>query len=396
VRREQRGPANNMKTETLAIHAGGAVDRASGAVAEPITLSVAFERDTDGGHSRGYHYSAKGNPNRDALETVFAALEGGDRAVAFASGCAAIAAVLRTLRPGDHVLVPTDVFQGTTRVLREILPKWGITYSIVDMTDAGSVERAFQPNTRMVWMETLSNPLLRVTDVRMVAALARERGATSVVDNTFVTPIFQRPLASGVDLVLHATTKYAAGHGDVLGGMVVARGPSRAIEEIRQIQLLEGSVPAPFDCWLVRRGLKTLAYRMRGHAENAMRVAHFLQSHALIEAVHYPGLASHPQHHLAALQLSGGFGGIVSLQVRGGRDLAIAVCGHVRGFIHATSFGETESLIQHQASSPTHGTGTGLADNLLRLSVGLEHPDDLIEDLDQALRAAHADHPTQP
>jgi cystathionine gamma-synthase len=379
-----------MKIETIAVHEGSEPDRASGAIVRPITLSVTYERDRDGAYRRGYFYSSKGNPNRNGLESAFAAMEGGQVAVAFASGCSAIAAVLRTLKPGDHVVVPDDVFQGTIRLLREVLPKWGITYSMADMTDIGAVQNAFRPNTRMVWMETLSNPLLKVTDLPLISEFAHNHQAISVVDNTFVTPIFQRPLNDRVDLVVHATTKCIGGHGDALGGIVVAAAPSPLIDEIRQIQLLEGAVPSPFDCWLVHRGIKTLAYRMRGHAENALKVARALERHPLIEAVHYPGLESHPQHLLAKRQLSGGFGGIVSIRVRGGRELAIAVCANTRIFANATSLGEVESLIQHQASSPTHGSNTGLAENLLRLSVGLEHPDDLIADLEQALHAARA------
>jgi cystathionine gamma-synthase len=281
-----------------------------------------------------------------------------------------------------------DVFQGTIKLLSQVLPKWCITYSTVDMTDIAAVRSAFRPNTRLIWMETLSNPLLKVTDLALISDLARERGVISVVDNTFVTPIFQRPLESGLDLVVHATTKSAGGHGDVLGGIVVARESSPVIDEIRQIQWLEGAVPSPFDCWLVHRGVNTLAYRIRGHADNALKVARTLEHHPLIEAVHYPGLESHPQHLLAQRELSGGFGGIVSFRVRGGREMAMSICAKVKVFTNATSFGDVESLIQHQASSPTHGTNTGWVENLLRLSVGLEHPDDLIADLEQALQAA--------
>ena len=377
-----------MKLETMAVHCGNETDPYSGAVAEPITLSVTFERDSDGGYHRGYFYSTKGNPNRNRLESTFATLEGGMVAVAFASGCAAISAVLRTLMPGDHIIIPDDVFQGTVRLLREILAKWGLVCTAVDMTDINAVHHAFRPRTKLVWMETLSNPLLKVTDLKLVSDIAHQHGAISVVDNTFVTPIFQRPLADGVDLVVHATTKYIGGHGDVTGGIVVAGAPSPMIDEVRRIQLLEGAVPSPFDCWLVHRGIKTLACRMRAHAENALKVARALAGHSLVKAVHYPGLESDPQHALAQRQLSGGFGGIVSLLLRGGRELAIAMCANVKIFRNATSFGVVESVIQHQASSPTHGVNTGLAENLVRLSVGLEHPDDLIADLQQALCAA--------
>ncbi len=374
-----------MNIETIAVHGGASVDDASGAIAPPINLSVTFERDGDGEYRRGYTYSSKGNPNRDGLESACAALEGGSVAVAFASGSAAITAILRTLKPGDHVVIPADVFQGTVRLLTQVLPRWNLTHTAVDMTDVTAVERALQANTRLVWMETLSNPLLNVTDLSVISELAHRFGALSVVDNTFVTPIFQRPLRSGVDLVVHATTKYMGGHGDVLGGVVVAGTPGDPIDEIRRIQVLEGAVPSPFDCWLVHRGIKTLAHRMRAHAESALTIARALEHHPSLEVVHYPGLASHPQHSLAKRQLSGGFGGIISIQVRGGREAARAVCANVKIFRHAASFGAVESLIQHQASSPTHGVGTGLVENLLRLSIGLEHPDDLIADITQAL-----------
>jgi cystathionine gamma-synthase len=246
------------------------------------------------------------------------------------------------------------------------------------------------PHTRLIWAETLSNPLLKVTDIEAVAGLAHEAAALCVVDNTFVTPVLQRPLSQGVDLVLHASTKFIGGHGDVLGGIVIGNARSeRLIEELRQIQSLEGAVPAPFDCWLVHRGLKTLSCRVRTHASNAMQIAEFLSTHALVEQVYYPGLASHAGHGLAKHQLSGGYGGIVSVRPKGGRNAALKIAGAVDIFTNATSFGETESLIQHQATSLTHGTDTGILDDLLRLSVGLEHPADLIADLDQALRFAH-------
>jgi cystathionine gamma-synthase len=380
-----------MHLETLAVHGGHTPDGASGAVAQPITLSVTYQRQADGSYPAGHFYSSKGNPNRTALETSFAALEGGTVAVAFASGGAAITSVFRTLAPGDSVLVPDDVFQGTIRGLRELLPKWGITYHVVDMTDLAAVEAAMRPTTRLIWTETFSNPLLKVTDLAAVSAIAHRHNARCVVDNTFVTPVFQRPLEHGVDAVLHATTKYVGGHGDVLGGMVVARENTPMMQEIREVQLLEGAVPAPFDCWLLHRGLKTLPYRMRGHAANALAIAQALERNPHVSRVYYPGLTSHVGHELAAKQLSGGFGGIVSIQVRGGRAAAEQVAAAVQVFTNATSFGEPESLIQHQATSPTHGTNTGIYDDLLRLSIGLEHPDDLITDLGRALDIAHRD-----
>lgn len=368
------------------MHAGAEVDPHSGAVVEPITLSVTFERDPDGGHSRGYHYSKAGNPNRRSLERAVAELESGADAAAYASGSAAIGAVLATVGAGGHVLIPGDVFQGTVRLLELSLARWGVRYSAIDMSDPDAVRAALRPDTRLIWAETLSNPLLHVTDVEAVAAIAHEHGASCAVDNTFVTPVFQRPLTLGVDYVVHATTKYMSGHADVLGG-VVAAADTAALDRLRVLQWVEGSGPGPFDCWLTRRGLKTLPVRMRAHAAGAARVAAYLRTHPAVTAVHYPGLTDHRQHALAK-RLLDGFGGVVSFQVRGGRPAATAVAAAVRLFTRATSLGAPESLIQHQATAPTHGVGTALPDDLLRLSVGLEHPDDLIADLDQALQVS--------
>ncbi|MFM0336801.1 trans-sulfuration enzyme family protein [Paraburkholderia fungorum] len=380
-----------MRFETLAVHGGHVPDAASGAVAKPITLSVTYQREPDGRYPSGNYYSSKGNPNRDTLEACFASLEGGTQAVAFASGCAAITAVLRLLKPGDHVLVPDDAFQGSIRILRDLMPRWGISYGTVDMTDLRSVAEAITTNTRLIWVETLSNPLLKVTDINAVANLARDAAALCVVDNTFVTPVLQQPLSQGVDLVLHASTKYIGGHGDVLGGIVIGNARSEGlIEQLRQIQSLEGAVPAPFDCWLIHRGLKTLSCRVQTHASNAMQIAKFFSEHELVEKVYYPGLPGHPGHDLATSQLSGGYGGIVSIRPKGGRIAALKIAGAVKVFTNATSFGETESLIQHQATSLTHGTDTGIFDDLLRLSIGLEHPADLIADLVTALHSAHS------
>lgn len=375
------GVMPSPRLQTLAVHAAAHVDPHTGAVVEPLSMSVMFERDADGGHSRGFHYSSAGNPNRQTLEHAMAAIEGGDGAVAYATGSAAIAAVLETLRPGEHVLIPDDVFQGTVRLLRSSLARWGVQFSSVDMTDLEAVRASLRPQTRMVWVEALSNPLLKVTDVAAVAEIAHRHGAACAIDNTFATPVFQRPLSLGVDYVIHATTKYLAGHADVLGGVVVAR--DERLEALRTLQWVEGAVPSPFDCWLTRRGLRTLPVRMLAHAAGARRIADHLLDHPAVRQVHYPGLPSHPHHALAKASLEG-FGGIVSFQVAG-RAAAVAVAAAVRLFTRATSFGAPESLIQHQSTAPTHGMGTPLPDDLLRLSVGLEHPDDLIEDLDRAL-----------
>jgi cystathionine gamma-synthase len=371
-----------MRIETLAVHAGRRVDPVTGAVALPIHLSTTFERDPDGSYPRGHLYARNGNPTRLALETCLAALEGGVAAAAFASGSAATAAVFQSLAPGDHVIAPHDAYHGTKRLLRETFARWGLETTFVDMTDAAEVERALRPTTRLVWVETPSNPMWKVSDIRAIAALAHGVGARCVCDNTVATPVGQSPLALGADLAMHATTKYLGGHGDLMGGAVVTRAQDEGWDKIRAVQAAAGGVPSPFDCWLVLRGIQTLPWRMRAHAENAMRIATFLSAHRRVEAVHYPALASHPGHALAARQMRG-FSGMLSFQVRGGRDQAMAVAAKVSLFTRATSFGGTDSLIEHRAS--IEGAGTSTPDNLLRLSVGLEHADDLIEDLDGAL-----------
>jgi cystathionine gamma-synthase len=370
-----------MRFETLAVHAGLAVDPATGAVAPPIQLTTTFERDPDGSFPHGNLYVRNSNPNRTALEECLRQLEGGGAAAAFASGSAATAAVLQALAPGDHVIAPSDAYTGTGRLLRD-LARWGVETSFVDMTDVAAVRAAVRPATKLVWVETPSNPLWKVTDIARIAEIARAAGARSLCDNTVATPVLQSPLALGADLVKHATTKYLAGHTDVQGGAVVARAADEFFQRVEALRTSGGAVPSPFDCWLVRRGIRTLAYRMRAHSEHALAVARFLHDHPRVEAVHYPGLPDHPAHAVAARQMRA-FSGMLSVQVRGGRDAAMAVAAKVRVFTRATSYGGTESLIEHRAS--IEGAGTRTPDNLLRVSVGLEHPDDLIEDLGQAL-----------
>jgi len=371
-----------MRIETLAVHAGLRVDPATGAVAPALHTATTFEHEPDSTAPRGFIYSRNANPNRDALEECLAGLEGGAAAAAFASASAATAAVFQALAPGDHVVAPLDAYFGTGKLLRDTFAPWGLAVDFVDMTDAGAVKAALTARTKVVWIETPSNPLWRVTDIAAISALAHAAGARSVVDNTAATSVVQRPFAHGADLVVYATTKYLGGHGDVMGGAVVARERDALFERIRAIQGSGGAVPSPFDCWLVRRGIRTLPWRMRAHSDNALRVATFLARHARVEAVHYPGLPSHPQHEVARRQMTG-FGGMLSVQVRGGRDAAYDVERKVRLFTVATSFGGTESLMEHRAS--VEGAATRSPDNLLRLSIGLEHPDDLIEDLAQAL-----------
>jgi len=371
-----------MRFETQAVHAGGVVDPATGAVVPPIQLSVTFERDADGGYSRGFLYARNGNPNRETLERCLAELEGGEDAAAFASGTAAIMGVVQALSPGDHLIAPTDVYQGTARLLRELAMPWGLDVSFVDMTDPDVVARAVGPRTRLVWVETPSNPLLAIVDVAALAGIAHDAGALCACDNTFATPVLQRPLSLGADLVMHSTTKYLSGHSDVTGGVIVAARREGFFERVRRAQVYGGAVPSPFDCWLLRRSIRTLPYRVRAHSVNALAVATYLADHPRVERVHYPGLPSHPGHVVARRQMSM-FGGMLSFQVRGGREEAMAVAARVKIIVRATSLGGVESLIEHRASIEQPGTKT--PQNLLRLSIGLEHPDDLVEDLAQAL-----------
>jgi cystathionine gamma-synthase len=370
-----------MKIETLAVHAGHTIDPATGAVSLPIHLSTTFERDVEGTYSRGFMYTRNNNPNRQALEHGISALEGGTAAAAFASGTGASMSIFQALAPGDHVLAHVDAYYGTSRLLREIFQRWGLDISFVDMSDLRAAEKALRPKTKLAWMETPSNPLLKIVDLAAVAKIVRAAGAICVCDNTWA-PTLQRPFDLGADLVLHSTTKYFGGHCDVLGGIVVAKVEDDFFQRVRGIQYEGGAVPSPFDCWLILRGMRTLPWRMRGHSENAMRIADFLSRHRKISRVHYPGLKSHPGHEIAAKQMSM-FGGMLSFEVKDGHDAAMSVAAKTKIFTRATSLGGVESLIEHRAS--IEGAGTTSPEGLLRLSIGLENAEDLIEDLDQAL-----------
>lgn len=370
-----------MKIETLAVHAGHDIDPATGAVSAPIHLSTTFERDIEGTYSRGFMYTRNNNPNRQALEQGVAALEGGTGAAAFASGSGATMAIFQALAPGDHILAHVDAYYGTSRLLREIFLRWGLEADSIDMSDLSAVKKAVRPKTKLAWVETPSNPLLKIVDLAAVAKVMRAAGALCVCDNTWA-PVLQRPFDLGADLILHSTTKYFGGHCDVLGGIVVAKTDNEFFQRIRDIQYSGGAVPSPFDCWLILRGMRTLPWRMRAHSENAAKVADFLAQHRQVKLVHYPGLSSHPGHDIAAKQMSM-FGGMLSFEAKGGRDAAIAVTVKTKIFTRATSLGGVESLIEHRAS--IEGPGTTSPEGLLRLSIGLENADDLIEDLDQAL-----------
>jgi cystathionine gamma-synthase len=371
-----------MKIETLAVHAGHRIDPATGAVSAPIHLSTTFERDVEGTYSRGFMYTRNNNPNRQALEEGIAVLEGGGAATAFASGSGATMSILQALAPGDHVLAHVDAYYGTTRLLREIFLRWGLEADFVDMSELAAVKKALRPNTKLAWMETPSNPLLKIVDLAAISKIVHDAGALCVCDNTWA-PVLQRPFDLGADFIMHSTTKYFGGHCDVLGGIVVAKSDNDLFQRIRGIQYEGGAVPSPFDCWLVLRGMRTLPWRIRAHSENAAKVAQFLSQHRQVERVHYPGLAKHPGHEIAKKQMSM-FGGMLSVEIKGGRDAAMIMSNRTKIFTRATSLGGVESLIEHRAS--IEGPGTKSPEGLLRLSIGLENADDLMEDLDQALR----------
>lgn len=372
---------SQLHPETIAVHAGRRIDSATGAVAAPIHLSTTFQRAEDGTFPSGFNYSRSDNPNRAALEEALAEIEGGAMAAAFASGMAAAMSIFQALAPNDHVIAPVEAYHGVLRLLRDLFAPWQLAVDFVDMTDLDAVKKAVREKTKLIWAETPSNPTLKLTDLAAVGEIARAAGALFACDNTW-SPIIQRPFELGVDLVMHSTTKYFGGHSDVLGGAVIARREDEFFQRLREVQTVGGAVPAPFDCWLVHRGMQTLPWRIRAHSENATRVALFLESHPKVARVHYPGLASHPQHALARRQMSL-FGGMVSFETKGDRAMAMALPNHTRIFTRATSLGGVESLIEHRQS--IEGPETRTPGTLLRLSIGLEHADDLIADLDRAL-----------
>lgn len=373
-----------MKLETLAVHAGRRKDSSTGAVAQSPILSTTFERGGDGGYPHGHVYTRALNPGRTGLEKLLTALENGAATAAFGSGSAASLAVFQALNPGDHVIAPDDVYHGTRTQLRELLARWGVEYSLIDLTDLNAVRAAITPKTRLIWIETPSNPLLKVADIEALAAICRDAGAVCAVDSTFATPVLQQPLALGADLVMHSTTKYLGGHSDILSGAIITRSEDAFFQRIRDYQIMGGPVPAPFDCWLLQRSIATLPLRIKAQSGNAQAVAEFLAGHPQVSAVHYPGLVTHPGHALARRQMSG-FGAMLSFQVHGGNDAAARTAARVALFTRATSLGGVESLIEHRAS--VEGPFSTTPKDLLRVSVGLEHPDDLIADLQQALAA---------
>lgn len=370
-----------MHSETLAIHAGNITHSATGDVVQPISLSTTFFRDDTGGYPGGHMYSRVSNPNRDGLEKVMAALEKGIEACAFSSGNTAGMSVFQALAPGSHIIAPDDMYWGFKKQLQSIFAGI-IEIDFIDLTNPGLIEGYLKSNTVMIWVETPSNPLLKITDIAAVAAIAKKYQLILACDSTFASPCFQNPILQGADLVMHSSTKYIGGHSDVLGGVLVTAQKNDLWDKIRNIQQVGGAVPSPFDCYLLLRSIKTLSYRMKGHAENAMALAKYLECHPEVEAVYYPGLPSHPQHDIAKKQMSG-FGGMLSVLIKGDAAAAKKVVNKVKLFAQATSLGGVESLIEHRAS--VEGPQSKTPQNLIRVSVGLEHVADLIADFEQAL-----------
>jgi cystathionine beta-lyase/cystathionine gamma-synthase len=380
-----------MKFSTKAIHVGQEADPTTGATIVPIYQTSTYTQEGIGRH-KGYEYARTGNPTRTALEMCLASLEEAKHGLCYSSGMGATTTVMNLLSAGDHVICGDDVYGGTYRLFQLVMTRYGLTFTFMDMSDPRRVAEAIRPETKMIWLETPTNPMLSVFDIAAIAGLAKSRGLISVVDNTFASPALQLPLSLGADVVVHSTTKYIGGHSDVVGGAVLLN-DDKMYETLKYHQNAVGAVPGPFDCFLVLRGVKTLALRMRQHCENAIRVARFLAEHAAVERVYYPGLPDHPQHDLAHKQMCG-FGGMVSLSVRGGGEPAMRVLERTRLFSLAESLGGVESLIGHPATM-THASipreqreARGITDGLIRLSVGIEDADDLIADLDQALSAA--------
>jgi cystathionine beta-lyase/cystathionine gamma-synthase len=378
-----------MKFETKAIWVGQAADESTGATIVPIYQTSTFTQEEINKH-KGYEYSRVGNPTRTALDECLASLEEGKFGLTFSSGLAAEHAIFSILRPGDHAVVPEDMYGGTYRLIKQILEPLNIKFTFTDFTDLEAIRKSMLPTTKMVWIETPTNPILKIFDIRAIAEISRKNKAVSVVDNTFATPYFQKPLLLGADIVVHSTTKYINGHSDLIGGAVIVN-DSELHEKIKLVQKSVGAIPSPFDSWLTLRGVKTLAVRMRQHEDNAMKVALFLKKNPNVVEVYFPGLEDHPGHEIAKKQMTG-FGGVVSFQIKGGMAEANAFFKKLTVFQLADSLGGVESLanysalMTHEAFPPLLRQKIGVTDNLIRLSVGLEHIDDLIADLKEALK----------
>lgn len=372
-----------MRKETEAIHAAMEAAKQTTDIVPPVHRSTVYEIDKKG-HSEGdWHYTRLANPNRVQWEQVLQVLEEGAAAAAFSSGVAAASAVLQALSPDDHIIIPRDVYAGNRRLVNELMKPWGLQVDFIDMTDLGNIESHINKNTRLIWIESPSNPMMNMMDIEAISNLAHSNDAVVCVDNTWPTPFNQLPLNLGADLVVHSTTKYFGGHSDILGGAVVTKEKGPLFDKIRLVQQIGGATPSPDDCWMLARSTRTLSYRMRGHNENAETLARFLQHHIRVKKVFYPGLATHTGHEIAKKQMKG-YGGMISFLIDGNRDQALSVIGKSRLISRATSLGGVESTWEHRRSS--EGSDSETPDNLIRISVGLEHPDDLLEDLELALQ----------
>jgi cystathionine gamma-synthase len=372
-----------MHPDTLSVHAGNTSDLI-GSVISPIHLSTTFERDEAGRiGGKGFIYTRMDNPNRHALETKLALLEGAEEAFAFPSGNAAALAVAESvLEPGTHLIMPDDCYHGIASLIKNMLSRWQISFTEVDMTDAQNVARAVRKNTKLILVETPSNPMLKITDIGAVARIGQEHQILIACDNTWTTPLIQRPLELGADLVFHSSTKFFGGHSDILGGCVMVKKKNQISERLREFQVTGGVVPAPFDCWLLNRSLSTLSLRLERQTQNASALVDFLKTQSAIEKIYYPGLSNHPNHEIARTQMNGSFGSMISIQVRGGEKEALQFAGKLKLFKHATSLGGVESLIEHRRSA--EGSSPRSPGNLLRLSIGVEHISDLIMDMKNA------------
>jgi cystathionine gamma-synthase len=373
--------ALKVRLETVAVHAGAEIDSATGAIAPPLYLSTTFEHGPAGEAIHQFLYTREKNPTQLRLEAALRDLEGGTAGLVFSSGMAAAAALLQTLAAGSHIVFSDDIYIDVRNLVRDFLPSWRIESTSEDLRNLAALKAAIRPNTKLVWIETPSNPLLKILDIRAIADVAHQAGAQLVVDNTFASPVLQRPLELGADIVLHSTTKYCGGHSDVQGGCLVVKS-RELLDNLFHVRDILGAVASPFNSWLILWGLRSLPCRMERHSANAAAVAAALVASPSVEAVYYPGLPSHPGHDIARRQMKN-FGGMLSFLVRGGRQDALRVASRVKLFVNATSLGGTESLIEHRASN--EGKASNAPPNLLRLSIGLEHPEDLIEDLLQAL-----------
>ncbi len=370
------------KFETIAIKSTENKFSDSAPVSSPIYLSSTYKRNNDGTYMNDFVYSRTNNPNRAIVEESIAILEKGKHAYAFSSGMAAVSAVFQSLKTGDHILLPDDIYFAVRKLMTEVFKRWDLSCDFVDMTDYELVKKAIKPNTSLIWVESPSNPQLKLSDIAAIVEIAHQNNALCAVDNTWMTPVFQNPLSLGADIVVHSTTKYFGGHSDVIGGCVVVNDEILA-EKIKNIQILSGAVPAPFDCWLIGRGIQTLYLRIKKQSKNALKLAKYLEKHPKVEKVLYPGLKSHPQHLLAKKQQKKGFGAMISILIKGNEKETINISTKLKYFTIATSLGGVESLVEHRKS--LEGKGSLTPKNLLRISVGIEHIDDLIADWENAL-----------